>query len=52
MQCVIHLLENWLNPIASKLMVPTLRVVTQSMTLCVIRDVAHAVRLCGPQKKD
>src|SRR4051812_15223813 len=33
-------------------MVPTLRVVTHSMTLCVIRDVAHAVRLCGPQETD
>jgi hypothetical protein len=32
-------------------MVPTLRVVTQSMTLCVIRDVAQAVRVCGPKKR-
>jgi hypothetical protein len=38
--------------IASELMVPTLRVVTHSMTLCVIRDVVHAVRLCNPQEPD
>jgi hypothetical protein len=36
--------------VPSLLMVPTLRVVTHPMTLCVIRDVAHAVRLCGLKK--
>jgi hypothetical protein len=35
---------------ARLLMVPTLRVVTPLMTLCVIRDVAHAVRLCDLQE--
>jgi hypothetical protein len=32
-------------------MVPTLRVVTHSMTLCVIRDVARAVRLWTLKKR-
>jgi hypothetical protein len=34
------------------LIVPSLRVVTHSMTLCVIRDKAQAVRLCDPQEAE
>jgi hypothetical protein len=34
------------------LMVPTLRVVTHSMMLCVIQNVVHAVRLCDPREMD
>ncbi|SER76387.1 hypothetical protein SAMN03159444_04982, partial [Pseudomonas sp. NFACC02] len=39
------------HAIASKLIVTTLRVVTHSMTLCVIRDVAHAVRRCDSRNR-